>query len=1192
MIPKCCRRALVVSCALAALGFAHPSLAAAPQVKVLLPLGRSAYQTNELIDLSVVRTADADLPAGDLSVAVAGEDGSRLAFTFPVAGAKADGKDARMTSHLHLDGRLLRPGNYTIEVAAGDAKAPPVAVDVHSHVRRSDFKIIDWGSRAAKEEQAILGEDGMGFNLIMTAYGGVDRDHLIRGGADYMQNCTMGGAHQIDLVLQNDWSDPYVLQGGAARVTRQALKDRTAPNCVGVHFYDEPGLTWWKHPRTGAFVPFNIPAQDRSYKSAFGTDAPQYDQTKPDDPAAVARWDEMNRWKLGFMEAAWKYSRFGVDRVRADFLSATQTQYAWNAYADGYYFNVARQLPVISGHGGYDDGPGSYFYPSFHLEFGRMRDLNKPVWYLPTWYGMPADVFRLEQYLSFQTGVQGMAVPPDMKVFRPLGDPKDAAVSEGIVESNKLMARLGTVFTHLPPRRGPVAQLYSLSQALGAEVRDMQDPAAVNKAAYEGGKHSRAMTLMTYLAGKQIHVPFFPVVEEDVLDGTLARHHKAVVLPGVDTLDPKVVAALEQFVAGGGAVLVSDDSKVQIKGAMRVGAECDVTQYDLIGRRWEEMSKEADKERQKELQKQAFLARAGGVMVKANEKYAHALKSKLDALGIRPGFDADGEQVITTVQGDDDIEYLFAVNATWDEASGSHLGIKSADATLSTVNDLRPVYDAIHGGVAEGFKPDGDRLKAKLRFGPGQMRVFARTRVPITEVRVLPVALVGDYASDKDPVRIETSAYLVGENHQVLPLSGSAPMRVQLIDPLGQTRYDLYRSTDRGTLRISLPLAANDPAGVWGLHVTDLLSGHENGAPIDYHPPAHAPAVAGATRRAVSFGNDRDNVFRFFRTFRDVTIVKGKSEYNTAAAERLAAALKPWDVRCKIITAEEANQPRELTEEETYAWSGLEGSVNRDRWKDGKHQPFGPATVGFAVRGPVVLMGTPEDNPLIKFALDKQFLPYKPDPADFPGRGRGYFAWQRDAVSYQSESVALIAYDAVGMGEAVGSVYEAAAGLDGLTRFELPRGGNVTPAGKRVQPPEAEVAWRAVVPDRPVFVSGAEGGGLTVYTADGSKTTLDADGKATGTELSPHPPRGPEAKAEVPAELKKALVPFRVVKRVARAGGVAAVGYWGGTVQVIGADGATKSVQVLPSDVSQMSWLNGNLVVALADGTVVAMKAK
>ena len=66
-------------------------------------------------------------------------------------------------------------------------------------------------------------------------------------------------------------------------------------------------------------------------------------------------------------------------------------------------------------------------------------------------------------------------------------------------------------------------------------------------------------------------------------------------------------------------------------------------------------------------------------------------------------------------------------------------------------------------------------------------------------------------------------------------------------------------------------------------------------------------------------------------------------------------------------------------------------------------------------RGRCILLGTPEDNPLIAFVQHYGFLPYTAN-ADFPGRGRGYLAWQRDAVGLQQESVTLIAYDAAGHG--------------------------------------------------------------------------------------------------------------------------------------------------------------------------------
>ena len=99
-----------------------------------------------------------------------------------------------------------------------------------------------------------------------------------------------------------------------------------------------------------------------------------------------------------------------------------------------------------------------------------------------------------------------------------------------------------------------------------------------------------------------------------------------------------------------------------------------------------------------------------------------------------------------------------------------------------------------------------------------------------------------------------------------------------------------------GTLRLSLPLAANDPAGTWTVTVKELLDNHSGSAKFDYRPAGQCGSLAGATPRAVIFGNDRENVYRFIRTHQDVTIVKGTSDYCTPAAERLAASLKPWGV--------------------------------------------------------------------------------------------------------------------------------------------------------------------------------------------------------------------------------------------------------------------------------------------------------
>jgi hypothetical protein len=239
------------------------------------------------------------------------------------------------------------------------------------------------------------------------------------------------------------------------------------------------------------------------------------------------------------MDAAWKQAQFGVGRCATTSSAVTQSVYGWNAYADGYYFNVARSLPIVSGHGGYDDYGGGYYNPLYTFEMGRMRELRKPNWYLPTWYGnIPSLRYRLEQYSSFIMNLQGMAKPPDIQIHRP----SSTAASDGVVETNKVMARLGTVFTTAPVTRPAAAVLYSMSQNLHAQV---QSPMLGDN--YQGGGHGRDRVFLVYLAGLRMQTPICPIVEEDILDGSLAANNARSSSPGIPVARPEGRRALESL---------------------------------------------------------------------------------------------------------------------------------------------------------------------------------------------------------------------------------------------------------------------------------------------------------------------------------------------------------------------------------------------------------------------------------------------------------------------------------------------------------------------------------------------------------------------------------------------------------------------------------------------------------------------
>ncbi len=798
---SCCRRALP-----AVLLLALPVAAQAAKADLLLPLGRSVYQTNEWIDISVLRTDAQPLRAGELLLTLNGADGSRLSYTFSV---KAAGP--RATEHFHVNGALLRPGKYTVEVAVDGSKAT-TDIDVFTHLRKSDFRLINWG-RAEGKDQLVQGEDSLGFNLFYGNNGPKsDASNFMRAGVDFMANCTMSGAHQMDIRSECDWSDPYVTRGGTTRVVRRAFQDRTRGNVPGVHFYDEPGLTWYNG------TPHGIPSQLRSYEAAFGREPIDFKKVDPKNPEHVKAWRHWAQWKLSFMDAAWKEAQFGVSMVRPDLLSVTQSQYGWSAFTDGYYFNVVRSLPINSGHGGYDDfGPG-YFNPSYFLEMARARDFAKPEWYLPQWYGNQSpDRYRLEQYLSFQTNIQGMMSPPDLE---PATNP---SARQGIVESNRLMQKLGPIFTTMPVTRPPVAMLYSLSQAIHTQTGDMN-------ANYAHAMPQGLNLPLTYLAGKMLQQQFLAVVDEDILDGTVANEHKAIILTSLDYLDPKVIANLEDFASHGGLVLLTGDCTVKIAGSKKLPVA----------------PRMPDQEKIDELMKAKKYNDLGpytttGKYFEGAAPLAKAIKAELEKIGIKPPLESSVPSIVVTRQTEPGgIEYIFAVNATYDGAKGEKNALKAAVAKLTLDDDIHPVYDAVVGGKVAEFKAEGGKWVGEFRFGPGQMRVFARTFFAIKGVQIHTPIVQRDLTRDKDPIRLQIAANILDEHGDVM--SGSAPLYIRVTDPLGVVRFESYKATKLGQFSMTVPLAANEPVGPgrWEVDVREPLSNTEASYYLKSAPPARS----------------------------------------------------------------------------------------------------------------------------------------------------------------------------------------------------------------------------------------------------------------------------------------------------------------------------------------------------------------
>ena len=1136
-------------------------------LELVLPLGRTAYQCDEFIPVSVLGRGAASWPADELMLTLGGEDGSRLVFSFP--GPRARAAASGVIEHLRINGWLLRPGAYSVEASCG-GQGSRTNITVWSHVRRSDFKLVNW-RQGQDKDQLAQGEDGLGFNLCYGNYGGEAGENFIRAGMDYMACCVMSGGHQMDLRQECDWSDPYVIRGGARRAVRRAFIDRTRPNVRGVHFYDEPGLTWVNDPQSGEPTPHAVPWQLRQYAAAFGRPMLDWKSVDPGNPEQSARWGEWARWKLGFLDAAWQDAQFGVSQVEPGYVCLTQSQYGYSAFCDGYYFNVARSLPITSGHGGYHDfGPG-YFNPVLFLEMARARDFAKPNWYLPTWFGSTtADQFRLEQYLCFQCGLQGLISPPEID---PGNTPEKSLAAQGLVESNHLLQRLGPIFNTLALTRPPVALLFSLSQYIHAQTLD-------RKVCYaHDTRHGRNVPLV-YLAGKLDQRQFMPLLDEEVRDGTLAALHKAIILTSLDYLDTDVIAGLEQFARQGGLVLLTADSTVQVSGAVKLE----------VAPEWPDAARIAEL-------KQSGQAEAANKLMQmrqalaAARRLAEAIGPHLEKAGIHPPLASTEPGIVVTRQAAGDVEYLFAVNAAHDPKGDAMLGMKAIRTTLTLPNDGRPIYDAVGGGRADGFHEQGARLSAELPFGPGQMRVLARTTRPIGGVAVGGPALRRDYTLAQSPLSLDFGAAVLDDRGGLL--SGSIPLQIVVTDPLGATRYDLYRASQDGLLRLSLPLAVNDPPGDWKITVTELLDNRAGAAGFDLPATSACSAMAGAVRRAIYWPADRAPIFRFFREHQQVTLVKGRSQFNTAATERLERILKPWNITCAVVSEAEAAKPRSLSEDEARTWIGLDFA---GRGAIGPGSSNAPVQVGCAVRGPVILLGAPSDNALTRLVADQHFLPFRAEADTMPGPGRGCIAWQREALGVNQESITLIAFDAAGMDEAVGTLDELLAGLEPLTPLAMPRTAAITPASRTAEPRQLRIAWTAALADRITGLR-VEGGQSTALTRAETLSQVSAGGKILSTR-----PVAPEEYTSLAAQLRPgaepaalaaaraAAPPNRLVKLAVANGGQLAVAYWGGTVCILDKAGAVCAARRLPQDVTALAWLDGQLLAGDADGKLVALR--
>ena len=120
-----------------------------------------------------------------------------------------------------------------------------------------------------------------------------------------------------------------------------------------------------------------------------------------------------------------------------------------------------------------------------------------------------------------------------------------------------------------------------------------------------------------------------------------------------------------------------------------------------------------------------------GLPKMSGEDVIQAIKAELEKAHIAPPVECDVPTIVITRHVAGDVEYIFAVNATPDPDDKQDIknALKSVEATLAFPESRGRIIDLItHKELAPLVQKDkAGPLFYTCRFGPGQMRVFART---------------------------------------------------------------------------------------------------------------------------------------------------------------------------------------------------------------------------------------------------------------------------------------------------------------------------------------------------------------------------------------------------------------------------------------------------------------------------------
>lgn len=935
------------------------------------PVGRTVFRLDEPIRLH------ARLPdlAEDATVTwrFTGEGGGkRLAKTLVAGGRTGFVVDPYALGlggwHVSLD--ELPDAVFALRVVSGVPNTPFV-VNLYGGLVPDDGQQLFGGPPPMPTEQRLaLWKHTYGINHLMTIGrpGGtppeprhVDRALLL--GASITTQHSVAGQHQPG-GTSTDWSDPGVLKACRYEATHVAQRwpRYVGPAFRGVHYADEPGLTWGLGNEDGTMKAvfggekgfyvgsLTVPLQYELYAKLTGRTPPDW----RDPLARYDEWLEFQRFRSTILGDVFARLTRDVKRIDPGLIGYSQV-YAWRSVSGGIYPpETAKGLDVLSTHGYAMWTWLGHAYPAHEVDALRSGAWDKPLWYLGPWLGHQAETggVRAVLYGLLARKVEGITWPIDWMQHWP----EAAEVSRRILPVSAALALAAK------PREG-VALLHSLDQHHRCVAENWKDGAFPDRR-YEGRLMSAWWGLMA--AGH----PANRVVEEELLSGT-AKDYRVVVAPGLTHVRPVVREALGAYIRGGGTVLLDADSTLDLPGAQKLpfafpdGFDPKILPHTGTVRGPN--------------QRLAF-----DTLV---EPHREALRRALRPL-VPPLVETDDPHLLLGHHVGGEARYYWIVNNRTVRDEKRQFVPVPTHATVSIPAGGGTVYDLF------AQKPLKEPV-VELDLAEGDARLFAVLPRPVAAVALDEPAWDAPYLSVRAAVRDAAG----------LPLPAVVPLELELTAPDGRRVGRFYRATRGGEFVERWPLGRAPAAGEYVLRATERMSGRSVVRKVAVVPDRDV-ALGSAIGPVEVF--DASRIADVLQPGRELLILVGDRPHHEAEARRLAAALAGRKVRARIEPAARYDAKDRLD----------------DPRVKGQIFPFFNGVYNYAVgiHEDVVLLGGVADNPLMHRLVRKYDLcPWK-FADDEPGPGRAVVWWAAAAFGLEHRIVAVAANDAPGLRRGVDAV--------------------------------------------------------------------------------------------------------------------------------------------------------------------------